>query len=156
MIAIAYSSPSEEKHFFAQLLSRKVECTMRLFIDAVVRVLVNGLAISLTALALPGMRIVQHDVSTFIVLGVVIGVINGLVKPIINFISFPINFLTLGLFHLVINALLLELVSKIVPNLQIDNFFIALVGGIILGILATVLEAIARQFEPRGQSAARA
>ncbi|HEX9068434.1 MAG TPA: phage holin family protein, partial [Ktedonobacterales bacterium] len=63
--------------------------------------------------------------------------------------------LTLGLFQLVINALLLILVSKIVPNLVIDSFWWALLGGIIMGIVGAILEWISRRLFPKPERAAQ-
>jgi len=120
--------------------------------EIIVTILVNALAIMLTAALLPGIHITSNGVisgvADFIILGVVFGLVNGFLKPIVKFISLPITILTLGLFQLVINALLLELVSLIVPSLRIDTFWWALLGGVIMGILAGILEWIARRVFP--------
>ncbi len=121
---------------------------MRFLARAIIAVIVNGLAIGLTAWLLPGIHIQPFSVTTLVVLGLVFGIINAIIRPIVNLLSLPITILTLGLFHFVINALLLYLGSLIVTNLKIDNFWWALLGGIVMGILGAILEAIFRRFIP--------
>ena len=67
---------------------------------------------------------------------VVIAIINAFIKPIIQFISIPINFLTLGLFSFVINALLFMLAGAITPGFEVEGFLSALIGSIILSLLS--------------------
>ncbi len=121
---------------------------MKLLARAIISVIVNGLAIGITALLLPGIHIQPFSAITLVLLGLVFGIINAVIRPIVNLLSLPITFLTLGLFHLVINALLLYLGSLIVTNLKIDNFWWALLGGVVMGILSAILEALFRRFIP--------
>jgi putative membrane protein len=129
---------------------------MRFLARAIIAVIVNGLAIGLTALLLPGIHIQPFSVTTLVLLGLVFGIINAIIRPIVNLLSLPITFLTLGLFHFVINALLLYLGSLVVSNLKIDNFWWALLGGIVMGILSAILEAVFRRFIPDEQKHAHA
>jgi putative membrane protein len=125
----------------------------RWLLNLLVGIVINGLAISITAALLPGIHIHASSSSdrivTFLVLGIVFGLVNSLIKPIVSFLSLPFTILTLGLFQLVINALLLLLVTKIVPNFVIDSFWWALLGGIIMGIVGAVLEWISRRLFPK-------
>ncbi len=73
---------------------------------------------------------------------IVLAIINVLIRPLIEFISLPINFLTLGLFSLVINALLLMLAGKITPGFQVEGFLAAFLGSILLAIISVVIERI--------------
>jgi putative membrane protein len=109
------------------------------------RFIVSGLAIAATAAILPGISIKHHDVPTFLVLALVVGIVNGLIKPVIKLITLPISFLTLGAFHLVINVALLYLISAIDNNLKIDTFLWGVLGGIILAVVNAVLEFIAKR-----------
>lgn len=129
---------------------------MKLLARAIIAIIVNGLAIGLTALLLPGIHIQPFSVTTLVLLGLVFGIINAVIRPVVNLLSLPITFLTLGLFHLVINALLLYLGSLIIHNLKIDNFLWALLGGIVMGIISAILEAIFRRFIPDEKSSAHA
>lgn len=129
---------------------------MRLLMRIIIGIIVNGLAIGITAAVLPGIHIQPFSWGTLILLGLVFGVINALVRPVISFLSFPITILTLGLFQLVLNALMLYLGSLFVSNLKIDNFWWALLGGIVMGIVGAVLEWIFKRFipeEPKAQHA---
>lgn len=114
----------------------------RWLIRLIVDIVISTLAIGLTALLLPGVHIQPFSWTTLLLLGVVIGVIDGLVRPVVSFLSLPLTILTLGLFQLIINALMLYLATFIVPAFKIDNFLWALLGGIVLGIVHAILEAI--------------
>lgn len=121
---------------------------MRLIMRIIVSIVVNGLAIGLTAAILPGIHIVPFDFTALLLLGLVFGIINAIIRPVVSFLSLPITFLTLGLFQLVVNALLLYLGSLFVSNLKIDNFWWALLGGIVMGIVGAILEWIFKRFIP--------
>src|SRR5271165_6447942 len=86
------------------------------------RFVVSGLAIVATAAILPGIYIQPHTAATYISLAFVVGIVNGVVKPIVKLLAIPLSLVTFGLIHLVINALLLLLVGQIIPNLHIVNF----------------------------------
>ena len=66
---------------------------------------------------------------------VVITLINAFIRPILLFITLPVNILTLGLFTLVINALMLMFASYVVPGFEVESFFSAFFGAILLSIL---------------------
>ncbi len=126
---------------------------MRLIMRIVVSIIVNGLAIGLTAAILPGIHIRPFDFEALLLLGLVFGIINAIIRPVVSLLSLPLTILSLGLFQLVINALLLYLGSLFVGNLQIDNFLWALLGGIVMGIIGGILESIFRRFIPEKQAA---
>ncbi len=88
--------------------------------------------IMFTAWLIPGIG-VDNFWSAMIVC-VVIMLINAILKPIIQFISMPVNFLTLGLFSFVINALLLWLAGYVTPGFSVDGFLSALLGSIIIAL----------------------
>ncbi|HEU0025968.1 MAG TPA: phage holin family protein [Ktedonobacterales bacterium] len=114
----------------------------RFLVRLIVDIIISALAIGLTTFVLPGIHIQPFTWGTLLLLGIVVGVIDGLVRPIISLLSLPITILTLGLFQLVINALMLYLASFIIPAFKIDNFFWALIAGIVLAIIHAILEAI--------------
>ena len=88
--------------------------------------------IMFTAWLIPGIGV--ESFWSAMVVSVVITAINIFVKPIIQFISMPVNFLTLGLFSFVINALLLWLAGYITPGFTVDGFLSALLGSIIIAL----------------------
>jgi len=71
-----------------------------------------------------------------------IGFINATLGFVLKIITFPLTLLTLGLFWFVINALMLELASALVPGFQVRGFFAAFVGAIVLSLVNLVLKAI--------------
>ena len=73
---------------------------------------------------------------------IIIALINLFIKPLVQFISLPINFLTLGLFSLIINALLLMLAGAITPGFEVNGFLSALFGSIILSLFSNLIEKI--------------
>ena len=67
---------------------------------------------------------------------VIIALINTFVKPVLQLVTLPINFLTVGLFSFVLNALLLMLAGWITPGLEVDGFLSALLGSIVLSLFS--------------------
>ena len=70
---------------------------------------------------------------------IVIAVVNATVGPVVRFFSFPLVLLTLGLFLLVVNALLLKLASLLSPGFKVRGFFAAVIGSVVLTILTWIL-----------------
>ena len=77
---------------------------------------------------------------TLIVSAIVLSLINIYLKPIIKIIMLPVNFLTLGLFTLFINAFLLTIVESLVKGFYIKNFSTAFVGALLLSIIYLIVE----------------
>jgi putative membrane protein len=69
-----------------------------------------------------------------IIAAIVLGIVNGTLGFVLRILTFPINFLTLGLFSFVISALMLLLVSKIVPGFKINGFWPALLGALLIAL----------------------
>jgi putative membrane protein len=133
----------------------KEESVLKFITRAIISIIVNGLAIGLTAALLPGIHIQPFNIGELLLLGLVFGLINAIIRPVVNLLSLPITILSLGLFQLVINALLLYVASLFVHSLKIDNFLWAVIGGIVMGIIGGILEAIFRRFVPDEQRTAR-
>ncbi len=74
-----------------------------------------------------------------LIMTAVIALVNIFIRPLVEFISMPVNYLTLGLFGLVINALLFMLAGYFVPGITIDGFVSALLGSIVLAILGAFI-----------------
>lgn len=72
--------------------------------------------------------------SPFLV-AIVLGIMNAFVKPLIILLTLPINVITIGLFTFVINAVMILLVSEIVPGFRVDGFWYALLFSIVLGFV---------------------
>lgn len=99
--------------------------------------LISAVAIIITSYLLPGVRLAGF--TTALIVAVVLGIINAVIKPILLILTLPINILTLGLFTLVINALIIMLAANIVPGFRVDGFWWALLFSIILSIINSLL-----------------
>jgi putative membrane protein len=103
----------------------------------VASLLVNAMA--------PGGMTLTQDMPGLLIVVLIFGVVNALIKPIVSLFSCPITILTLGLFTLVINALMLMLTSyfaSLAGNaewLRFSNFWTALLAGLVVSIVSTVL-----------------
>ena len=123
-------------------------------------IIVTGLALWVTALILPGMHLgddsatVLTQVLTIGAIALILGLINTIIRPILSFLTFPITCLTLGLFQLVINTLMLLLASWVSGlvglTLQFDSFWWALGAGVIIGILSAIVEGVTGIRNERG------
>ncbi len=103
----------------------------------------SGLAVAITAYLLPG--IVLKGFFAALVVAVVLGLLNTIIRPILVVLTLPINILTLGLFTLVINASLVMLTSSLVPGFQVRDFWTAVFFSLILWLVNSVLNV----FEPK-------
>lgn len=96
--------------------------------------LVKALILLLTTYFVPGFTIDSLIVALIAVL--VIGLFNIFIKPLLLFLTLPINILTLGLFTFVVNAVLLYLAAQVVPGFHIDSFLTAVVGALVIAVLS--------------------
>jgi putative membrane protein len=109
----------------------------------ILRVLINAVGIAITASLLPGITVADNDLGTLLIIGLVFGIVNALVKPILVLLTCPFVIATLGLFLLVINGLMLLLTEALIPErLQIDGLGWAILGGIVMGLIGMILESI--------------
>jgi putative membrane protein len=80
------------------------------------------------------------DFWTALVFAIVLALLNMFIRPLLVLLTFPVTFITLGLFLFVINALVVLLASKIVDGFSIDNFWWALLFSIILSIITSAID----------------
>lgn len=104
----------------------------------IIQWLITALAIGLAAMLLPG---VEVDPIGALLLAVVLALINMFIKPVINLLTLPLNVITLGLFSLVVNALLIMLAAMVVPGFSVENFWWALLFGILLALISALFGA---------------
>lgn len=108
--------------------------------------ILNAVAFVLTAYVVnivwPGSFTIAAGFGTPLIAVLVLGLVNTFIRPIIKILTFPINFLTLGLFSLVVNALLLMLVGNLVDGIVIQGFLPAVLGAILLSVFGGILTAI--------------
>jgi putative membrane protein len=102
-----------------------------------IQLLINVIAFYVTAYLVPGFSVSGWQ--TLVVMSIVWGLLTLLVKPILLVLTLPITILTLGLFTFVINALLLMIMSAIVPGFHIAGFGTALIAAIVLSLVNMLL-----------------
>lgn len=107
----------------------------------VVQVLLNGVGLLLAANLVPGIHYAGGLLQLFLA-GLVIGLINLIVRPIVTLLSLPLIVLTLGLFFLLINGLMLTLAASLVPGLAVDGCLPAILGGVVLGLFNWLVRGI--------------
>lgn len=112
----------------------------------ILTVLLNAVALMLTAYIVPGFMV--SDFKTAVLAGIVIGLINTFVKPLLVVLTLPITIVTLGLFLFVINAIVLWIAAAIVPGLGISGWMPAILAAIVLSVLTTGLSMMAKEIEP--------
>jgi len=109
--------------------------------------ILSGLAVWLVAQVVPGFHVTGAIAA--LIAALVIGFINATIGALLKIITFPLTVLTLGLFWLVINALMLELASVLLaPKFQVTGFFAAFVGAIVLSLVNMILKAIVSPANP--------
>ncbi|MDH3576353.1 MAG: phage holin family protein [Gammaproteobacteria bacterium] len=101
-----------------------------------IRMLIAMLGLFLASKILPGVTIV--GTGTFVLAALLLGVVNGLVRPIAFVLTLPITIITLGLFLFVLNAAMFGLVAALLDNFSVAGFWSALFGAIIVGVTSTV------------------
>ena len=111
--------------------------------NSIIRFLLNGLAVLLTAYLLPGVSVT--DYWTALLVALVLSIVNVLVKPVLIILTIPITVLTLGLFLLVINALIILLVDYFVPGFIVDGFWWALLFSLILSLFNSMFGDLAKE-----------
>ena len=115
-----------------------------------IRWLISALALVVAANFVPGISIVgQNGWLTVLVVAVVLGFVNAIIRPILTLLSCPLILLTLGLFTLVINALMLQLAAWLSNNVfgtgfVVDGFWAAFWGAIVMTIVSWLLSIFVR------------
>ena len=101
----------------------------------IVRWIVLSAAVVLAEYVVPGIHLSGTVWITALAVGLVLGLINAFVKPVLNILTIPISFITLGLFGFILNALLFWVVTLVVPGFTIDSWVSALLGSVVVSIV---------------------
>lgn len=107
----------------------------------IIRLLLNGLAVVLTAYLLPNVEV--SDYGTALIVALILAIVNVLVKPILVILTIPITIITLGLFLLVINAAIILFVDNLVEGFEVKGFWWALLFSLILSIFNSLFNDLA-------------
>lgn len=111
--------------------------------NGIVTFLLSGLAVLLTAYLLPGVHVDHYGYALLV--AAVLSIANFIVRPILVIFTIPITILTLGLFLLVINALIILLVDYLVPGFSVDGFWWALAFSLILSIFNSLFSDVLKE-----------
>lgn len=103
----------------------------------IIRLLVSTIAVVLSAYILPGVTV--DSFITAIIVAVILSLLNVLVKPILVILTIPFTVFTLGLFLLVINAIIILMTDWIIDGFVVDGFWYALLFSIVLSIINSLL-----------------
>lgn len=106
----------------------------------IIRILLTAVAVFLIAEFLPGVSVASYV--TAIIVAVVLAILNLIVKPILVILTLPVTILTLGLFLLVINAIIILLADSFVTGFGVDGFWIALIFSLLLSVFQSILFSI--------------
>jgi len=111
--------------------------------NLLVRLAVNAIALVVTAHLLPGITLSDTSVEVVLIIALIFGVVNAIVKPIVTILTIPLTIVTLGLFLFVVNGLMLLLTEALSGGrLQVAGLGAAIIGGIVLGLVGMVVEAV--------------
>ncbi|WP_161890711.1 phage holin family protein [Pontibacter russatus] len=106
----------------------------------ILKLLLTGAAAMLAAYILPGVSIDGY--MTAIILALVLAVLNAIVRPILVLLTIPVTILTLGLFLLVINALIILLADSLIAGFDTAGFLTALLFSLVLSVITAILDMI--------------
>jgi putative membrane protein len=113
----------------------------------IIRLIVNAIALWVATLIVSGVELegasTQDRVITLLVVAVIFGLVNVVVRPIVKILSLPLYVLTLGLFTFIVNALMLLLTSWIADQFDVpfnvDGFWSAVLGGLVISFISWIL-----------------
>jgi putative membrane protein len=120
-------------------------------VDRIVQLLINAAALFVALFLVPGLDFAFEPENAwlkFLLVAFIFGLVNTFVRPILRILTFPITMITLGLFLLVINALMLLLTDAISDQLglglSVADFLAALLGAIVISIVGMLLSMVVR------------
>jgi putative membrane protein len=110
----------------------------------ILNVLITAIAVYLAAKLLPGVNI-TGDVTTAILVAFVLALLNAFVKPILVILTIPITIVTLGIFLLIINALMVKWTADLVNGFHVDGWISAILFSIVVSIVSYILQNLAER-----------
>jgi putative membrane protein len=106
----------------------------------ILKLIVNAIAVFAAAYLLPGVHV--QNFTTAIIVAIVLGLLNLILKPILVLLTIPITILTLGLFLLIINAIIVLICSSLVPGFEIDGIIYALLFSLVVSLIGYIMESL--------------
>ncbi len=107
--------------------------------NLIIRLVINAIGLWVAASFVDGIHL-TNDVVGLLFVALIFGLINALIKPVIDFFTCPFYVITLGLFTFIVNALLLMLTGQLSGGrLEVESFWAAFLGGIVISIVSMLL-----------------
>ena len=91
-------------------------------------------------------HVVITSFATAIIFALILAILNAIVKPLLIILTLPLTIITLGLFLLVINVLIILLADKFVSGIKIDGFLWAFIFGLLLSVVSTILHRLHKRW----------
>lgn len=98
--------------------------------------LISAVVIIISAYVIPGVQVGNFGAA--LITAIVLGILNAVVKPLLVLLTLPVNILTLGLFTLVINAIIILIAAQIVPGFKVDGFLAALIFAVVVSLISSL------------------
>ena len=106
----------------------------------ILRLAANTLAILIVAWMLDGITV--RDAVTGVLAGLVLALVNAVVKPILLILTLPLTLLTLGLFYFIVNAICLGIVAWLVPGFEVDGVLTTIFGALLISLFAWIINGL--------------
>lgn len=107
----------------------------------ILRIVVNAVALWVAASLIDDITL-SDDLASILLVAVVFGLVNAFIRPIARLISVPLLVLTLGLFTLVVNAIMLQLTDALTDSITVDGFWTAILGAIVISVVSWALSIV--------------
>ena len=109
----------------------------------IIKVVIAAVALWLAAVIVPG---IDYDGWVNLLLaGLLLGLVNAFVRPVVTILTLPVTIVTLGLFLLVVNAAMIGLVGWLLPGFQVEGLWPAILAAIVTGVVSWVGQALIRE-----------
>jgi putative membrane protein len=109
----------------------------------IIRLLLNAIAVVILAKVLDGVSVDSY--TTAIIVAVVLSILNLFVKPVLIILTLPITIVTLGLFLLIVNALIILLADRLIDGFSVNGVLSAVVFSVLLSILQSILHSVFKE-----------
>jgi putative membrane protein len=121
-------------------------------VGILIRVVLNAVAVWVATLLVGGVDVTADstaaEIGTLLVVGAIFGLVNAVIKPVVKLLSLPLVLLTLGLFALIVNALLFWLTAEVSGAVgapfEVDGFWSAFWGAIVVGLVSWLLSIVVK------------
>lgn len=110
--------------------------------ELLINLLISALGVFITAQLLPGVSV--SSFGTAVLVAIVLGLLNAVIKPLLLILTLPLTIITLGLFTFIINAVLILIASSFVQGFHVDVLLTALLFSLVLSVINSVLSTLTK------------